>query len=178
MNQQAFDALVDQVREAFVAKAKKIKPWYNSSPKDEESFLKVAKICESLGADPIVYVESQFENYHNINHIQAAFMHSQYSEVKYNEYLAKNIVEDTVINYEDIYQVQLSYLRNLIKSGLTVEEALMKDYVNFAPWFRILICKKVIPEIVKKYKPKLGKLDKGLLAFLKNKGKFDLSRLS
>ena len=178
MNIQAFDALVDQIREAFVSKAQKLKPWYKTSYKDEKHFVEAAKICEKLEANPNIYIDAQFEGFKNVDHIQAAFLHSTHAEQKYLDYANKNMVKDIPIDYEALYNIQLRYLKNLIKSNLSVEDALLKDYIQFEPWFRILITKNPVPDIIKKYKSKLGKLDPRLLTFLKNKGKFDLRRLT
>jgi len=176
MDIHVFNGLKESIAESFKEEARKLLPWYKYGSKDITAFEKAAEICYRIDADPVLFVKAQFNNIKNIDHFQSSFLHTQYAESKYREYVQKNCINETPIAYEDLYQTQLSYLRNLIQSGLTVEQALMKDYVNLKNWFRILITKEPVQEVIDKYKSKVFPIDEALLHFLKEK-KFDLSRL-
>lgn len=181
MDHHILNGLRDSVAEAFKNKVQKVMPWYKYKATDVEHFDKAAEICFRIDADPVSFVDAQFDNVKKIDNFQAAFLHSKYAEEKYKEYIDAHHVQETFVEWYDLYQTQLSYLRNLIQTGMTVEKALMKEYIHFYPWFRILITKKPVPEIINKYgvvaKQELKKEEKnGLIKFLKEK-KFDLSRI-
>jgi len=175
------EGLKESIAEAFQLKARKVMPWYKYRTTDDKNFVQAAKICYRINADPVLFVEAQFHRVGKIDNFQAAFLHSEYVEENYQTYLANHCTEETYVQWYDLYQAQLSYLRNLIQTGMTVETALSKSYVNFKAWFRILITKEPNPEIIDKYqatayKELKDKANDGLEIFLRKK-KFDLKRI-
>lgn len=177
MNQEIINALAESVKEAFVNKAKKIMPWYRYKSKDSTAFLKAAEICSKINADPTLFVDAQFVGVTDLSHFQVNYLYAAHAEQKYKDYVNENFIEQTPIDYEGLYQAQLSYLRQMIQSSMPVEKALLKDYVNFKPWFRILITKEPNFEIIKKYKPQIKSMSPDLFNFLNKKKLFDMTRL-
>jgi hypothetical protein len=166
------------LKTSYTAKKKLYIPWYNLNPKDDIFFIKAAKLCNKLGADPVHFIDAQFNGISQIDKYFPAYLSTIEAEQKYILYMAESNIEETKIDLETLYRIQLNYLVTYInKTGLSVENILMKDYIDFTPWFRILITKEPVPEIIDKYRPKIFPLDSTLLEFLENKKIFDLNRL-
>lgn len=83
------------------------------------------------------------------------------------------------VDFESLFEVQISYLCNYVaRNSATVETALMDRHMDFTPWFRTLITKAPVEEILEVYGPAavLELNDTKLRKFLEKKG-LDLSRL-
>lgn len=148
-------SLIDDLKQAFINwKSKKIPTYVNKtfSEAEEQAFVRAAEFCDSLEADPFVYVRSQVEEQEQIK-FPVNFLCTKYSKDKYEKYISEIVTE---VPIEALFHVQLRYLQDAIREGRPVEDVLMDDNIQFYPWFRIAITVDAVPKILEKYRQQAG----------------------
>lgn len=145
-----------------------------------KSLQKATACCMEIKADPVLYVQAMFEyfkKYGKAKYFAATYLHMHDYKAIYDQFITE-AAQTAKVDWEDIFQAQLRYLETaLIQTNRTVEQILLDDGINFAPWFRIIITKDPIPSIMEKYQNKAKQLvTADLLQFLQSK-KLDIKRL-
>ncbi len=155
----------------YSAKGSKFAIFWND--RTQEAFKKAAILCDELGAEPIDYISAQFARIH-ADQMMPAFLHGKDAKAHYKEYMEKRSM-----GLDELYDLQLMYLRSqILQAKRTTEKALMDDDINFHPWFRICITKEPVQEIIDKYREAAAEeMTPKLLAFLKKKN-LDYKRIT
>ena len=131
---------------------------------------KAAPICKGLKANPKEYIAAVFQGFGTDvkpNYIGC---------LKAQEYYRKAVTEYKA-RLPRMYKVQMGYLWDQLQTDRTVKNVLLDDRINFAPWFRIVISKEPIPEVMDKYLAQAKNVvSSSLLEFLQSE-KLDTNRL-
>lgn len=157
------DFLADEIRKYYQMQRSGIlgeNVFTPTSAKYNEAFKKSAVICARLGAEPEMYVKAQFAFIDNNKLLVAPDLLHIESESSANkaEHNYKRFIEGMTLSLQQSYDLQLSYLQDQITLvHRPINRALMDDFLNFKPWFRVCITKEPIPEVVEKYKEEAKK---------------------
>lgn len=136
-----------------------------------KSLPKAVDICIELNADPITYVKAQ-RKFCVVRNFPPNQLHTNRAREKYIDY-----VESYRDNDLDSYIVQKRYLYDAIKSGRSAKSVLLDDVLDFRPWFRVVITKEPIPEVIERYNDQAKEeLTPKLEALLKKEG-LDVNRI-
>jgi hypothetical protein len=141
------DKMMDLLEHAYKEEVAKRKSYIKIGEESRKYLHKAAEKCLDHGYDPDMYVAAQ-ARYHTTDQFYANQLVTKWADTNYQKYLS-TFCEDPI----QAFEVQKGYLRTaILRTQRTVEEILMDDLINFSPWFRIIITKEPVPEIVKKYK--------------------------
>lgn len=110
------------------------------------SFEKASRMCESIGADPTVYIDAHFYG-KDPSKIFIAFLHGSNSEETYRKYRELHVTKET-----DMFEHFCGMLKRQLELGRRVEWILNNIDLPFPAWFRICISKEPIPSVMQKYK--------------------------
>lgn len=104
-----------------------------------------ADTCISIGADPRLYVQI-IEKKHGQQEFFPNLLNSKKAPEWYKQYSESSLDVE-----KNTFDVQLQYLLNSVRGGRTMEAALLDDRLQMEPWFRIVVSKEPIPEVIEKY---------------------------
>jgi hypothetical protein len=152
-------------------------PNYRLLPNSYQHFKKAAEICESLEAEPYLYMLAVFDGQDPIN-IRPEFTHAKNVVEKYERVMSRN----SILGFNDILKLNTEYLEVQRKLGFKDEDILLTKWIPFTAWFRfIMFPAKADPQKLKTLKAKFqleaqGQYSKKLAAFLTAKG-FDPNKI-
>lgn len=141
-------------------------PGYQSSPKNRVHFEKCAELIVSIGANPSLWVDAQFEGTSGETVPQPNHLYSEAACKRYSSFNeAERCPPKLEIRNQEFYLT--NYVRNV---GLSEDEALLADWTAFRSFFRVLRCSEmVLPEAMRKFgKAALSQVrsDSSLLRYL------------
>lgn len=166
------ELIADQLRDAYIARIRLIKPYFTGSPTLDKAVIKAADICESIGADIEAFVLAQ-DKFKTTPEFYPTLLHSKYAVSNYEKYRSSCVTEDSVV-----LDVQKKYLRVGLENGRKIMNMLMDDQLGFYAWFRILVTKEPNPDLIAKYYQKAqNEVTPKLKSFLVKCG-FDLTRIN
>lgn len=135
-------------------------------------FEKAAKLCKKMNMRPWQFVEFQFRRC-----VDKKAFYPRMLLVRASEEERNTVRHWSEIPCGSVFNAQLSYLYDHLKLGRVLENILMDDKIDFHAWFRVIISKERIPEVMAKY-GELGKREvtAEMLDFLKTKN-LEIARL-
>jgi len=140
-------ALSNTLLEEYVKLRRQEAPGIIVSKKTRDCVAKAAKLCVSNKLDPVQFVRAQKYYCKMPGFFPTALTASQALE-NYHKYV-KGVKKDL----NSVFHTQCTYLTKAVEAGgYSLEEALMNDGIDLKPWFRILITRNPIPEVIQKYR--------------------------
>lgn len=172
--------VAEELRESFIKHKRKVNPTYNLMVAPfRDKFLKAAEHCIKSGIEPDLYVKYHFDKF-GAEKMVPQFLYSEGVAFDSVEFV-KESEQKTSIPPDIHFDVQKQYLYNgVVNCKRSVESVLMDDELKLTPWFRILITKEPVQEVIDKYRIDAARYldsNKKLVEFLKSKN-LDLKRIS
>lgn len=139
-----------QIQNEYIRQRRRVHPGYQPLDRHDVAWQKAADIVRSLNADPVAYVEAQF------NFSRSAFpypseLHSKIATDKYSKYMETYCPEP-----ELIHRQQGSYIIALIdnKAYASLDDiALDENLTLIKPYIRLLICsEQALTQVLEKFK--------------------------
>lgn len=132
-------SIEDEICDKYEQCRRAFHPGYAAGNRHDEHWRKAADLVRSIGADPRLFVEAQFE-IGGVNNSQIlpfpAQIHGNRAVENYDLYIAafRPKAEEAVIN-------QFRYLANFVdRVGMTIDQAVSNIDAPFRPYFRLLTC--------------------------------------
>lgn len=147
------------------------KSFYRLSDKFDSSFRKAAALCLQLNARPEIFIAALAHNIPKDKFIPPFVACAQAGEY-YKSYLAKSYFPE-----EEMFDTYISYLKGHLLAKKKLVNILLNRRIDIAPWFRIVISKEPIPEVIKEFRQEaLKQMTPSLKAFIQAKG-LDFNRI-
>lgn len=137
--------LEDELKFKYIALRRKKIPYYKGGKDLDKVIPKAVELLNELRISVDDYLAA-IKKYSGLSDLFPNILGS--SQVK--AWVSK-FTEECTLNLKTVFQVQQNYMLCALKNGRTVEDVLMDDQINLKPWFRILITKKAVPEVIGKY---------------------------
>lgn len=131
---------------------------YRAGKQDQKHFLKAAKICMSNNFDPALFVLAQDmyranRGVEGKDYFWSTLLGANGAVENYMKFLDRSNVDLAAL-----FEVQKTYLLQAIElAKRPVKNILMDPLIDFTPWFRILVTKQEIPEVMAKYREEARK---------------------
>ena len=123
-----------------------------ASPKLNKAAEQASLLCQEHNIDPAVYVAAQIkyvEPPRGFKHILPSQLYNTHAVHNVNQF--KSIVTRGN-TWSGTYEIQKDKLAGILsKTHRTVEEVLLDSNYDFDPWFRCLITRNPIPNVIRKY---------------------------
>lgn len=142
-------AIITKIGNAYQKIRQGMQEHYVLGEDANKEILKAADFCVTHQLDPVVYVYAQYRFSPTGKFFPRELAISANKAVaNYNAY-----IETRIIDIAASIATQKSYLMEaVVLTGRDPLDILMEDFLNFQPWFRILISHKPVPKIIDKYK--------------------------
>ena len=153
----------DILRDEYIKARRKTQKFYNGGDKLEQALDKAVNICTELEADPVLYVKAQYVNKKGLEFYHTC-LHDKNCRDNYLRYLEQY----KSITVEDEFNAESNMLRNFLKTGRSLEHILLDDDSHLSAWFRCIVTKEPIPEVMAIYGDKAKKelKNRELLSYL------------
>jgi len=171
-NTIAINKLAKKIRTLYEAKRSTKTKKYKASVKFDAAWIKIAQVVIDIGADPVLYIESQFmipDGYANGQYPYPSQLYNELAKSKY-----KQISSRPQSPFELSFTNQVWYVRDLQKtfSHKTLDEILSDPISPLKSYIRVMLCgSEVLDFILEKYGKEAVKeleWDQGLNEFIKN----------
>jgi hypothetical protein len=138
----------NQLRSRYEELRRKTEPAYASSSKTDAIWIKTTEVVDKLGANPWDYIDAQFQACIRQPYPFPNSLYQEHAIRNYQEYQEKKLGLP-----DQVTACQMMYLDNLQnRVGLSKEEAILHDGVEFYAWFRCMMApESVLPKVLSKY---------------------------
>jgi hypothetical protein len=138
----------NQLRSRYEELRRKTEPAFASSSKSDAVWIKTTEVVDKLGANPWDYIDAQFQACVRKPYPYLNCLYQEQAIRDYHEYREKRTGQP-----DQISSCQMMYLDNLqSKVGLSKEDAILHDGVEFYAWFRCMVApESVLPKVLSKY---------------------------
>lgn len=139
--------IYEELQKSYLKHIRKTAEFAKLTEEANKNLMKAAELCLAENYDPDIYINAQARHCTAAQFFPSTICTRKAKE-NYTKYIEKSLEDPAAI-----YNVQKEYLRDAImRTKRPVEEILMDDLIDFSPWFRIVITKEPIKEVIDKYR--------------------------
>jgi len=124
----------DQAKKLYVRRRRQDSPKYKPAPRWKTCWEKIATKIESLGCDPVDYIEAQFLYCYPFPHPNT--MYSAKAEERYNLFLKEHTPSKYSEEVSKSFAFMVEFLESRVNIGFKKDDILSSRSNNFTPLFR------------------------------------------
>jgi len=128
------DVTAKQVKTLYTRRRRIMHPNYKANERWNTCWEKIADKINKLGCDPVDYIEAQFLYRFPFPHPNT--MYSQKSEDMYEVFISEHKSGSFMDDLRESFEYMVDLLESRVKIGLTKEDVLVSDSLQFTPLFR------------------------------------------
>lgn len=153
------NALARKLKQLYEIFRRQSSPGYNCGSRFDDEWFKLAKLVNSIEADPVIYLEAQFECWDGVPF--PSQLCSPRSRSIHQKYLEKGKTIGQ-LEFENQIKCLMDCVNFYKKKYGEMDAILMLDFVPVKAYIRVLLCgESYLPEVLKKY----GSLAKAEIKF-------------